>query len=547
MENVRFFLILAVSFLGLMLYQKWQEDYTYTLPLQGASSFSPQGSFNIEADSSVPAIDKNFEAKSDSPVPISVAETNPNITVTTDLLTVIISSRGGTLDSVSLREYPVDPEAPKNAVELLANKKTRTFIYQGGLAGSDGLPTHNDVYSFDKLEYELSRNDDQLIVPLYWTNNKGITVQKNYIFTKGEYLIDVEYKVVNKSAEEIKVHQYAQLKRNKESSRQGMLYLFTGAALSTPEKRYEKFDYGDLEKTPINISSKDSWIAVMEHYFVAALIPKKSTDNQYYSKTNNLGLFTVGFYSQAKAININEQGSLYSSLYAGPKRHDLLESLATGLNLTVDYGMLWFIAKPLFIVLDFIHDMLGNWGWAIIILTVLLKLLFYPLAAAGYRSMANMRRVQPKLLALKERHSDDKAQLNQEMMKLYKEERINPLGGCLPMLVQIPFFIALYWVLLESVEMRQAPFILWITDLSSMDPFYVLPLLMGVSMWFQQKLNPAPLDPTQAKVMKFLPFVFTGFFAFFPSGLVLYWLVNNLLSIAQQWRITRMIEKSHGA
>jgi YidC/Oxa1 family membrane protein insertase len=326
-----------------------------------------------------------------------------------------------------------------------------------------------------------------------------------------------------------------------------MLYLFTGAALSTPEKRYEKYNYGDLEKTPINISAKESWIAVMEHYFVAALIPEKSSENQYYSKTNNSDLFTVGFYSQAKVINVNEQGFLHSSLYAGPKRHDLLEPLATGLNLTVDYGMLWFIAKPLFIVLDFINDRLNNWGWAIIILTILLKLLFYPLAAAGYRSMANMRRVQPKLLALKERYSDDKAQLNQGMMKLYKEERINPLGGCLPMLVQIPFFIALYWVLLESVEMRQAPFILWITDLSSMDPFYVLPLLMGVSMWFQQKLNPAPIDPTQAKVMKILPFVFTGFFAFFPSGLVLYWLVNNLLSIAQQWRITRMIENAHGA
>ena len=237
-----------------------------------------------------------------------------------------------------------------------------------------------------------------------------------------------------------------------------------------------------------------------------------------------------------------EQHEFSSSIYIGPKRHDILEETAPGLNLSVDYGMLWFLAKPLFVVLTYVHKMTDNWGWAIVILTILLKLMFYPLAAAGYRSMANMRKVQPRLLALKDRYSGDKAQLNQAMMQLYKDEKINPLGGCLPMLVQIPFFIALYWVLLESVEIRQAPFIFWITDLSSLDPFYVLPLLMGVTMWFQQKLNPAPLDPMQAKVMKILPFVFTGFFAFFPSGLVLYWLVNNLLSIAQQYRITKLVE-----
>ncbi|MBT5065492.1 MAG: membrane protein insertase YidC [Proteobacteria bacterium] len=547
MENVRFFLILAVSFLGLLIYQKWQEDYTVILPQQAMNEIPQQQDFTPQAaDGSVPFIDPTFQAETELPISSFDSQADSEITVETDLLSVVISSKGGTLNSITLKDYPIDPKRPDDAVELLANKRNRTFIHEGGLAGSKGLPTHNDIYSFERATYEFVRNKDELVVPLYWTNNEGITIQKSYIFKRGSYLINIEYKVLNKSPEGIKVHQYAQLKRNKESSRQGMLYLFSGAALSTPEKRYEKYDYGDLEKAPINVSAKESWIAVMEHYFVAALIPEKESENQYYSKTNTAEVFTVGFYSQAKTIGANEQGSLLSRFYAGPKRHDLLEPLATGLELTVDYGMLWFIAKPLFIVLNFINDKLDNWGWAIIILTILLKLLFYPLAAAGYRSMANMRRVQPKLLALKERHSEDKAQLNQDMMKLYKEERINPLGGCLPMLVQIPFFIALYWVLLESVEMRQAPFILWITDLSSMDPFYVLPLLMGVSMWFQQKLNPAPIDPMQAKVMKILPFVFTGFFAFFPSGLVLYWLVNNLLSIAQQWRITRMIENSHG-
>ena len=282
----------------------------------------------------------------------------------------------------------------------------------------------------------------------------------------------------------------------------------------------------------------------MQHYFVSALIPPAEQTVQYYSKVLDPEHYLVGFLSPATTVGAGETATLRSTVYIGPKRHDIISNLAPGLELTVDYGILWFIAKPLFVVLRFIHDLTGNWGWAIIILTLLLKLFFYPLSAKGYRSMANMRRVQPRMLALRDRYKDDRQQLNQAMMQLYKDEKINPLGGCLPIVIQIPVFIALYWVLLETVEMRQAPFILWITDLSTRDPLFVLPLLMGISMFVQQKLNPAPLDPTQAKVMQILPFVFTVFFAFFPAGLVLYWLVNNILSIVQQWSITRSIEQA---
>jgi YidC/Oxa1 family membrane protein insertase len=542
MDNVRFFLVLAVSFLGLLLYQKWQQDYpsnpvqTNSTQIQNAATTA-----SVDSERELPKIQPSFEI--DPSFDRGEASGgSSDIKVTTDLFALTLSSLGAGINQVGLLKYPVEQDRPSESVQLLANNAERLFIYQSGLAGDTTLPTHYDSYYTPQDKYSLEDLDDELIVPFQWTSDTGIKVKKEYVLKRHSYLIQVKHTIVNNSQASIKLHQYDQLKRSRASSRKGMLYLFTGAALSTPEKRYEKFDYGDLEDAPLAVNAKDSWIAVMEHYFVAALIPNKNIIHHFYSKTDNKNRFTVGHYSPGATLAPGEQHEFSSSIYIGPKRHDILEKTAPGLNLSVDYGMLWFLAKPLFVVLTYVHKMTGNWGWAIVILTILLKLMFYPLAAAGYRSMANMRKVQPRLLALKDRYSGDKAQLNQAMMQLYKEEKINPLGGCLPMLVQIPFFIALYWVLLESVEIRQAPFIFWITDLSSLDPFYVLPLLMGVTMWFQQKLNPAPLDPMQAKVMKILPFVFTGFFAFFPSGLVLYWLVNNLLSIAQQYRITKLVE-----
>ena len=534
--------MLAVSFLGLLLYQKWQQDYpSNSGQISSSQTNNVPQSLSMDSARDLPQIQPSFEIDPSFDRE-NAASGSSDIEVTTDLFSVTLSSLGAGINQVGLLKYPVEQDRPLEAVQLLANNSDRLFIYQSGLAGDTTLPTHYDSYYIPQDKYNLGDRNDELTVPFQWKSDTGINVKKEYVLKRQSYLIQVKHTIVNNSQQPIKLHQYDQLKRSRESSRKGMLYLFTGAALSTPEKRYEKFDYGDLEDAPLSVNAKDSWVAVMEHYFVAALIPNNGITHHFYSKTDNKNRFTVGHYSPGATLAPGEQHEFSSSIYIGPKRHDILEETAPGLNLSVDYGMLWFLAKPLFVVLTYVHKMTDNWGWAIVILTILLKLMFYPLAAAGYRSMANMRKVQPRLLALKDRYSGDKAQLNQAMMQLYKDEKINPLGGCLPMLVQIPFFIALYWVLLESVEIRQAPFIFWITDLSSLDPFYVLPLLMGVTMWFQQKLNPAPLDPMQAKVMKILPFVFTGFFAFFPSGLVLYWLVNNLLSIAQQYRITKLVE-----
>jgi YidC/Oxa1 family membrane protein insertase len=317
---------------------------------------------------------------------------------------------------------------------------------------------------------------------------------------------------------------------------------YIGAAISSPEKRYEKLPFDEMGSTPLDRTITGGWAAMLQHYFVAALVPPANEPFQYYTKALDQHRYIVGMYGPQQQVEPGQSISLTSTIYAGPKDQDRLEQLAPGLDLTVDYGSLWFLSKPLFWWMQKLHAWTGNWGWAIILLTLTVKAALYRLAAASYRSMAHMKQVQPRLVALRERYANDKQRLNQAMMELYKQEKINPLGGCLPVLVQIPVFLALYWVLLESVELRQAPFIGWIKDLSTYDPYFVLPVLMGISMFVQQRMNPAPPDPVQAKVMQILPVVFTVFFIFFPAGLVLYWLVNNVLSIAQQWLITRSIE-----
>ena len=550
MDNVRFILVVALAMLGLMLWEAWQEDYARP-PQSSQSAEAP----SAQIDTPQPRAADPVATSQLPDMPRAAHDIKPDetavdkgavayIEIETDLMSLAISTAGGTLERSALKAYPIDPDLPDVPVELFGRNPPRVYLYQSGLAGDAALPNHHQVYSAEATAYRMVDGQDTLVVPLKWISDDGVEVEKRYIFTRGDYRIIVEYEVRNNRSEPIVVHRYDQLKRNEESSRQGMVYTFTGPVLSTPEQRFEKYDYDDLEDQAIDVTARDAWAGIIQHYFASALIPPAAEDNHFYSKALRDEQYLIGFLAPPREIVPGASTTLTSTLFIGPKRHDILNQLGEGLELTVDYGMLWFIAKPLFQALEFIHDMTGNWGWGIIILTLMLKLVFYPLSAAGYRSMANMRRVQPRMLALRDRYKDDRTQLNQAMMSLYKEEKINPLGGCLPILVQIPVFIALYWVLLETVEMRQAPFVLWITDLSSKDPLFVLPLLMGVSMWIQQKLNPAPLDPTQAKVMQILPFVFTVFFAFFPSGLVLCWLVNNILSIIQQWHITRTIENA---
>ncbi len=549
MDNIRLALVVALSFLGLMLWQAWEQDYGRVAappPMPAADTDAP--AFELPATpppatpvAGAPDVELPDAAMTPSP---AAHEAATEITIVSDVLALTVSSEGGNLVRTALRQYPLDPDVPEVPVELLGVAPPRIYVAEGGLAGDRALPNHHSPYRFRATHYALADGADRLVVPLTWQGEDGVTVEKRYVLERGSYEITIEYVIDNGSEEALRVHDYAQLKRNEESSRQGMVYTYTGAVLSTPEQRFEKYDLDDLEEQPLDVAASDAWVGIMQHYFVSALIPPAGRAYQFYSKVLDNAVYLVGFLGPAAEVAPGAQARLAATLFIGPKRHDLIESVTPGLELTVDYGILWFIAKPLFVVLRMIHDLIGNWGWAIVILTILLKLVFYPLSAAGYRSMANMRRVQPRMLAMRDRYKDDRAQLNQAMMQLYKEEKINPLGGCLPILIQIPVFIALYWVLLESVEMRQAPFILWINDLSTRDPLFVLPLLMGISMWGQQKLNPAPLDPTQAKVMQILPFVFTVFFAFFPAGLVLYWLVNNILSIAQQWQITRQIEQA---
>jgi YidC/Oxa1 family membrane protein insertase len=341
---------------------------------------------------------------------------------------------------------------------------------------------------------------------------------------------------------------YGQLQRMeaKEEGQSAFMYTYQGGAIYSPEDHYQKVSFDDMVDSPLGRDVSNGWVAMLQHYFVSAWIPPAENAEHFYSKALSGGRYVIGTYSPAVTVPPGETGRLSKGLYVGPKLQSQLETVAPGLDLTRDYGWLAVIAQPMFWLLDQIHRVVNNWGWAIIIFTILLKLALYPLSATSYKSMAGMRKLAPRIQALKDRYGDDKQRMQQAMMEIYKKEKINPLGGCLPILVQIPFFIALYWVLLESVELRQAPWILWIQDLSVKDPYFVLPVLMGVSMFAQQKLNLQPPDPMQAKIMMSMPFVFTIFFAFFPSGLVLYWFVNNLFSIGQQWYITRKIEQAGG-
>ena len=544
MERIRPFLMITLIFLGLLLWQAWEDKHSP----QVESEIAERSNFNdnnvmFDSDIDVPkpptTVNKNFpiNEKANEALKLERMETN--------VFSLGFNPMGGLISELSLRQYPTSIERPEDFVNMLNTSDLNFFAYQNGLAGNENLPNHNSLFNLESIGFETTKESaiDNLIVVFSHRKNQ-ISVRKIYKIEQDSYLIKVEYLIENNSSEDIAVHNYEQLKRKVISSRNGLIYTYAGAVFSTPENRYEKYDFDDLFDQPIKEKSNNSWIGNMQHYFVSALVPPSSLSYSYYSKAfPSTNEYTVGLVSDGYNVKPGSSVKLESAFYVGPKTQPVLQKIAPGLDLTVDYGILWFLSKPLFITLSFIYDIVKNWGWAIILLTILIKLIFYPLSAAGYRSMAKLKTVQPKMMAIKERYSTDKTQMNQAMMKLYKDEKINPLGGCFPILIQIPVFIALYWVLLESVEMRHAPFIGWIVDLSSKDPFFVLPVLMGLSMWVQQKLNPPPVDPIQAKVMQFLPIMFTAFFAFFPSGLVLYWLANNILSILQQWRITQQLEQ----
>ncbi len=568
MDNFRLILIAALIFILLMLYQAWQDDYGPKPPSNVASTpttempNTAEQSSSSSSESEVPIANDSQISSAEVPVPTMQAtrllSSESRIQVETDVLRLEIDTKGGDVRRVDLLDYPVEVDTPDNPLRLMNDEFPNLFIAQSGLMPKGYnpnkvehqnllVPTHQKaVYQSEQPAYRLGSGAERLEVKLHWQDGKGLKVIKVYTFQRGSHVIDIKHVVENDTDQPWQGRLYGQFQRTlADLGGSRFLYTYMGGAIGSPEQLYEKISFDDIQDGSFNQENRPDWAggwaAMLQHYFVGALIPEREQAYHYYTNTLKGSRYVLGLYGPMQTVAPRNQHVFKITLYAGPKLQNQLAALAPGLDLTVDYGWLWFIAQPLFWTLEFIHKWVGNWGLAIIIITMLIKLAFFHLSATSYKSMANMRRLQPRMVTLKERYGDDKARLNQAMMDLYKKEKINPLGGCLPIVVQIPVFIALYWVLLESVELRQASFMLWINDLSSPDPYFVLPLIMGATMLVQHHLNPAPIDPMQQKVMMVLPLVFTVFFAFFPAGLVLYWVVNNALSIAQQWVITKKI------
>ncbi|KZX64114.1 membrane protein insertase YidC [Stutzerimonas frequens] len=550
MDIKRSILLVALAVVAYLMVLQWNQDYGQAaLPTETAQSQpaapalpdSPSATTEGNADD-VPAVAGQQQA---SALPAS-APSSQLIRVRTDVLDLAIDSRGGDIVELHLPQYPRRQDRPDVPFQLFERSGERTYEAQSGLIG-DGpdKASGRPQYSSEKTEYRLAEGQDKLVVDLNYSAD-GVNYTKRFTLERGNYALKVNYLIDNQSEKSWTGYLFGQLKRDNSgdpsSSTATGTATYLGAALWTKDEPYRKVSMGDMDESNLRESVQGGWIAWLQHYFVTAWIPQADDTNQVQTRKDSQGNYIIGFTGPAVTVPAGAQGETGATLYAGPKSQDKLEELSPGLRLTVDYGILWFIAQPIFWLLENIHALLGNWGWSIIVLTIVIKLAFFPLSAASYRSMARMRAVSPKMQALKEQHGDDRQKMSQAMMELYKKEKINPLGGCLPILVQMPVFLALYWVLLESVEMRQAPWMFWITDLSIKDPFFILPIIMGVTMFIQQQLNPTPPDPMQARVMKLLPIIFTFFFLWFPAGLVLYWVVNNVLSIAQQWYITRKIE-----
>ena len=556
MDNQRIFLWIALALLVWI-------NYTAYLNFHNAQP-APPAEFDTSAAPplpveppalALPGADEIPALPADGPVtaaPVPGAVTagpslaEQRIRVSTGVLDLEISTRGGDLVSALLPRYPVHKNQPDVPVQLLDLNPEALFVFRTGLTSTaPGTSVRPDTeFTAPRNEFRLEPGQDLLEVPLTAQLEDGVTVIKTYRFRRGSFAIELEQQVINDGEAPWTGASYLQIMRLHDPPGRSMTnvesYSFRGPVVFNGEK-YEKLDVRDLARTRLEFTTDAGWIASIQHHFLAAAIP--SGQAQFTAGANAAGVYTLTAVGMRNVIAPGSSQVFSDQLFVGPKLQDQLEATAPKLRLTVDYGWLTIISQPLFWVLSKIYGLVGNWGWAIILMTVLIKGVFYKLSETSGKSMAKMRKLQPRMKALQERYADDRQKLSQAMMELYKKEKVNPAAGCLPILVQMPVFLALYWVLLESVEMRQAPFMLWITDLSVRDPLFILPLLMGVTMFIQQKLNPAPPDPVQAKIMQVLPVVFTVFFAFFPAGLVLYWFVNNLLAIMQQWHINRVVER----
>ncbi|MCG6938166.1 MAG: membrane protein insertase YidC [Gammaproteobacteria bacterium] len=553
MSNYRVLLYFTLFFIVYLIWAQWQ--VAYGPKPEPATAISDSSQSNQIAETNNTGIEDIPQAASSTenesavlPAVNDNVKTTEHINVVTDVLDIDIDTRGGDIRRVVLRQYSVTADKREEKLVLLSDDNINYFVAQSGLvsANKGTAPSHNAIYRSEKNSYRLAEGEDSIEVPLYWENDNGVKVKKVLRFKRNDYVIDVDY-YITAGRQKWTGSDYMQLTRSRpvKSNAKTFIRTYTGGVVYNKEIKYEKYDFDDIAEKNLNYQLTDGWLAMIQHHFLAAWIPETGKNNLYFSRYNrNKDLYTLGARTSATVIDPGQTGEITSRLVVGPKLQYKLEKIAPGLDLTVDYGILTIFAKPLFWLLNMYHVLFGNWGWAIIFLTVTVKAVFYKLSEMSYRSMAKMRKVAPRIQKMKEQFGDDRQAMSKAMMDMYKREKINPMGGCFPILVQMPVFISLYWVLLESVEMRHAPFILWITNLTDKDPYFILPALMGISMFVQQKLNPAPIDPIQQKIFQVMPIAFTFMFAFFPSGLVLYWVVNNILSIAQQYVITKRIENS---
>ncbi len=552
MNNKNLYLI-TLMFLGFLLYTQWQKDYatptaSQTPPAAVNSSSVPQDN-NVPqpVDNDIPQPTQNIQATTDLPVTTTQSSQVEVIAdVETPLLKLQFAKQGGALVYAELKDYPLKKNESQKVI--LMDYRGSQYQVENGLVSNQVNFTHKDEFTTNTPNVQVTNQ----AVTLTLTHQKAEgTVTKTYTIAPDSYAIKVVQTTSNRTGSNWSMTEYQQIKRNNPwlgndpSFTDAGRYSFKGVGYFDSEEGYETLDFDELQEQPRKLTlGADNWIAMVQHYFFSAIIPQEpQVEVQTQYNPNSSHPYIIRYLSPAKNVPAGGSTEFASTWYVGPKLQKELPAVARGLDLTVDYGFFTAISKPLFWVLEKIHGFVGNWGWSIVLLTVLIKLLFFKLSEAQYKSMARMRKLQPRITVLKERYKDDKQKFNQEMMGLYQKEKVNPLGGCLPILIQIPVFIALYWVLLESVELRQAPFILWLQDLSTPDPYFILPAINAAAMIMTQRLSPTPgMDPMQQKIMKFMPVAFSVLFAFFQSGLVLYWAVNSVLSLAQQWVITKRIE-----
>ncbi|MEZ9859000.1 membrane protein insertase YidC [Vibrio splendidus] len=534
MDSQRNILLIALALVSFLLFQQWNV----------AQNPAPQAIEQAQSGSTLPA---PSYADDLDPAPGQQVASAKTITVTTDVLTLSIDTVGGDVVQANLNDYSAEFDS-KDTFVLLKNEPGHQFIAQSGLVGPQGIDlssTNRPSYTVSADSFTLADGQDELRIPMTYQAN-GLDYTKTFVLKRGSYAMDVEYDVVNNSGTNATFGMYAHLRQNVMDDGGSLtMPTYRGGAYSTEDTRYKKYSFDDMQdrNLSLNLANGQGWAAMIQHYFASAWIPRDEAGSNLYTRViGNLG--DIGVRMPNKTISTGDEASFKATLWVGPKLQDQMAAVAPNLDLVVDYGWLWFIAKPLHTLLSFIQGIVVNWGLAIICLTFIVRGAMYPLTKAQYTSMAKMRMLQPKLTAMRERIGDDRQRMSQEMMELYKKEKVNPLGGCLPIILQMPIFISLYWALMESVELRHSPFFGWITDLSAQDPYYILPLLMGASMFLIQKMSPTTVtDPMQQKIMTFMPVMFTFFFLFFPSGLVLYWLVSNIVTLIQQTLIYRALEK----